>query len=200
MTRLDQYPQDMQCTGHRESDDKLVLVRMGGDAGTLVGADRWIAGRREDAQPRVLIVDDDVAIRETVRFLLEDIGYEVSEAPDGMAALRRMREGIGTLVVLLDMMMPRMDGASVLRTVADDPRLARRCAFIVTTADMGTVSLPVKRLLDRLDVPVVYKPFDIYDLLVVVEQAMGRLVCTRARSTSPLSSLDDDDGLVESSG
>lgn len=202
MTRLDQYHQDMQRIGRHDSDDRLVPVRMGGDAEKFVGADGRIAGRREDARPRVLVVDDDLAIRETVRFLLEDIGYEVSEAPDGLAALRRLREGIGPLVVLLDMMMPRMDGANVLRAVLDDPRLAHRCTFIVITAGTGTVTLPVKRLLDLLGVPVVYKPFDIDDLLVVIEDAMERLCRNRARSTSPLPPLDDDedDELAESSG
>ncbi|HEV8193084.1 MAG TPA: response regulator [Ktedonobacterales bacterium] len=41
---------------------------------------------------RVLLVDDDQAIRETLRFVLEDAGYQVLEASDGSAALRALRD------------------------------------------------------------------------------------------------------------
>ena len=56
-----------------------------------------------------LIVDDDRAIRTTLRDLLKDEGYPVGEAVDGLAALPVLREDPHPLVVLLDMSMPRMD-------------------------------------------------------------------------------------------
>jgi len=60
--------------------------------------------------PQVLIVDNDESIRETARFLLEDEGCEVIEAPDGAAALELLRMSDQPMVVLLDIVMPRLSG------------------------------------------------------------------------------------------
>jgi GAF domain-containing protein/DNA-binding response OmpR family regulator len=57
----------------------------------------------------VLVVDDDVAVRQLLRRMLEPAGYTVLEAGDGRAALERLRE-VSPGVVLLDLMMPEMDG------------------------------------------------------------------------------------------
>jgi CheY-like chemotaxis protein len=64
--------------------------------------------------PRVLLVDDDSDFREAVRFLLEDAGYTVAEACDGHLALEIV-EGFRPDLVLLDLTMPVMSGAEVLR-------------------------------------------------------------------------------------
>ncbi|MGH7318414.1 MAG: response regulator, partial [Candidatus Rokuibacteriota bacterium] len=57
----------------------------------------------------VLVVDDDVALRELLRRILEREGYRVLEAENGRAALQRIREEPPG-VILLDLMMPEMDG------------------------------------------------------------------------------------------
>lgn len=145
-----------------------------------------------DTKPRLLVVDDDTAIRETLRALLEDEGYSVSEAADGAVALRRLRQSPQPHVVLLDMMMPRVDGATVLREAALDPSVARRCAFIIMTADTQTVFLRHGRLLTLLDAPVLHKPFDVDELLMAVEQAATQLGSPHARVTSPLPDIDDE--------
>ncbi len=124
---------------------------------------------------RVLLVDDDQAIRETLRFALEDIGYQVLEAADGIAALEVLRSAPSGMVVLLDLMMPRLDGAGVLGAVAGDHKLARRHAFILTTATHQTLSLAFVNLLTNLSVPVVRKPFELDELLATVERAAQRL-------------------------
>ncbi len=82
----------------------------------------------------ILIVDDDEAIRETLRFLFEDAGYDVEEAEDGVAALARLRASARPMVVLLDLMMPRMNGDQMLATVADDPILRTFHVYIMVTA------------------------------------------------------------------
>jgi CheY-like chemotaxis protein len=64
------------------------------------------------AQCRVLVVDDDAAIRQAVAALLEDDGYVVDQAANGLEALARLDQHLPK-VVLLDMRMPLMDGWSV---------------------------------------------------------------------------------------
>ena len=59
---------------------------------------------------RVLVVDDDADIRETLSLILEDEGYDVQSAADGAAALAVLRSGPAPDVILLDLMMPVMNG------------------------------------------------------------------------------------------
>lgn len=62
----------------------------------------------------VLVVDDDPLIREMLRFVLEDAGHFVTEAGDGEEAIEALTEGSPDCVVL-DLMMPRVDGFGVLQ-------------------------------------------------------------------------------------
>ncbi|MFT8246124.1 response regulator transcription factor [Roseomonas sp. BN140053] len=66
--------------------------------------------------PRILLVDDDPAIREVLRFALNRAGFETAEAADGAAGLRAARESLPDLVVL-DVMLPEMDGTAVCRAL-----------------------------------------------------------------------------------
>ncbi|MBL6081821.1 response regulator transcription factor [Belnapia sp. T18] len=66
--------------------------------------------------PRVLIVDDDPAIREVVRFALSRAGFEVLQAADGAAGLAAAHEALPDLIVL-DVMLPEMDGTEMCRAL-----------------------------------------------------------------------------------
>jgi two-component system response regulator HydG len=124
----------------------------------------------------VLVVDDDDDVRQTVRIILEDEGYHVDEAPDGMLALERLRESPLGTVVLLDLQMPRMDGRQVLQAVAAHTELAQRHAYILLSAQVDR-RLPsaVRRLLADLHVGVLGKPFDVEQLLAMVQDAARTL-------------------------
>ncbi len=67
-------------------------------------------------RPTVLVVDDDPHLREIVRFALEQGGFRVEEASDGRAALAQLDRGLPALIVL-DIMMPELDGLAVCREV-----------------------------------------------------------------------------------
>ncbi|HET9594287.1 MAG TPA: response regulator transcription factor [Anaeromyxobacteraceae bacterium] len=73
--------------------------------------------------PRILVVEDDADIRQVMAEALESQGYEVALAPDGAVALRLAREDRPDLI-LLDLMMPRMDGWSFRRAQLADEALA----------------------------------------------------------------------------
>jgi CheY-like chemotaxis protein len=72
---------------------------------------------------RILLVDDDEDIRAVLALVLAAAGHQVEQARDGVDALARLRRVVPDLM-LLDMMMPRMDGEELLRTVRRDRRLA----------------------------------------------------------------------------
>lgn len=63
--------------------------------------------------PRVLVVDDDAEVRETIRQMLERTGYEVTTAADGKRGLARYREDPADLVVL-DIVMPEKEGLETI--------------------------------------------------------------------------------------
>jgi CheY-like chemotaxis protein len=130
---------------------------------------------------RVLVVDDDDDIRETLAELLRDEGYVVQEASSGVPALAVLRVSRVRLVVLLDLQMPGMDGRQVLRAVADHDALARRHACVLMTANEQALSLAFSTLLLDLQVPILAKPFGIDDVLAAVRQAERRLGPTTKR-------------------
>jgi DNA-binding response OmpR family regulator len=69
-----------------------------------------------DRAPRILLVDDEHAIQTLLSYPLRKDGYEVVQATDGSAALARFAEGSYDLVVL-DLMMPKLDGLEVCRRI-----------------------------------------------------------------------------------
>lgn len=66
---------------------------------------------------RLLIVDDDLYIRELYQEVLTDAGYIVETAKDGIDGLNKIKEG-GFSIILLDVMMPQLDGIQVLLNAA----------------------------------------------------------------------------------
>jgi len=119
-------------------------------------------------KPSILIVDDDTDIREPLRSVLEDAGYAVFEAHDGLQALDYLRKTPSSMIVLLDLMMPRLDGAGLLGAVAGDTRRLQRHRYILMTASHQTLGLAFVHLLSDLSVPVVHKPFDMEKLLEII--------------------------------
>ncbi len=82
----------------------------------------------------VLIVDDDPSARETLVAILEGEGYDLQQAKDGIQALR-MLEQLQPDVILLDVMMPRMDGFEVCRRIRATPQLAEVPIIMLTALD-----------------------------------------------------------------
>jgi CheY-like chemotaxis protein len=72
----------------------------------------------------VLVVEDDPDIREVLAMALGDLGYRVATACDGLEAMRQLLAGLRPSMVLLDMMMPHMDGAAVVHAMRRHPELA----------------------------------------------------------------------------
>jgi CheY-like chemotaxis protein len=112
---------------------------------------------------RVLIVDDDDAIRMMVERVLKREQYEVESARDGFEAIEKLSRNDFT-TVLLDLMMPRVDGHGVLRYLEERPAAP---AVILMTANLQGAqetasAAPVFRVLS--------KPFDIRQLVSHVRE------------------------------
>jgi CheY-like chemotaxis protein len=112
----------------------------------------------------VLIVDDDVDIREILAETLADTGFDVTTASNGLEALTAIRcMRVKPAVILLDLMMPIMDGYGFLEQRALDTALAS-IPIAIVTAGHGVDSV---RLGEAL--PILRKPFDVPHLIGVLE-------------------------------
>ncbi len=110
--------------------------------------------------PRVLVVEDDVEIREALCDVLRIAGYDPVEAGNGVEALHAIDEHPPD-VILLDVRMPVMDGVEFLR-VYEERRLPP-VRIVVLTANPR--DLPAER-----DLPLLAKPYDVDRLLRMIEE------------------------------
>jgi CheY-like chemotaxis protein len=111
--------------------------------------------------PHILIVDDDADLRETLQILLEASGYSVTVAENGRAALERIAAGPRPGLVLLDLMMPEMNGWQFIEHARRDASLASLPIVIMTahrSRDPSTVRPEA----------VLHKPFDTPKLLATI--------------------------------
>lgn len=122
----------------------------------------------DSTQAQVLVVDDDTCVRLMMTTVLEDAGYSVLAAQDGIEALAILRSSVNRLVVLLDWKMPQMSGEELLQVVKADPELLGQHAFVLVTANTPGHSPQLMELLHELSVPVVAKPFRLQHLLDMV--------------------------------
>lgn len=117
----------------------------------------------------VLAVDDDETIQRLLQVNLEMEGYEVVIAGDGTEALERARE-LHPDLILLDVMMPEVDGWEVCRRLRDDPDLEDvPVVFLSARAQEADVERGTELGADAY----ITKPFDPIELLELVEELTG---------------------------
>ena len=95
-------------------------------------SDQHISQTNSERPSRVLIVDDDASMRSLVKTLLANCGYELTEATSGEQALQYIKEQLFD-VILLDIMLPAMDGIEVCTRLRSDPH-NHHLAIIMLTA------------------------------------------------------------------
>jgi len=112
-------------------------------------------------RPRILIVDDEPDLLSVLRFGLEAEGFEVLEAADGERGLDLARTERPDLLVL-DLMLPRMDGYKVCRALKFDERY-RRLPIFILSARSGDTDRRLAMDLGADDF--VTKPYEVKDLV-----------------------------------
>jgi CheY-like chemotaxis protein len=119
-----------------------------------------IEGKLMTDERPILLVDDDFDIRETLAELLRERGYSVVTAAHGQEALDILRRPLRPCLILLDLMMPVMDGYEFLDELAKDPALASLPVIVITAgASLGR---------QRINRPVMSKPFNLNQLMASV--------------------------------
>jgi CheY-like chemotaxis protein len=115
-------------------------------------------------QRSVLVVDDDPDIREVMQTILELHGYEVLVAADGAEALHQLQEGARPSLILLDLMMPGMNGLEFRAAQLLDPALATLPVVALTGAATAAAEAEAEGL------RVIFKPITMEDLLAEVDR------------------------------
>ena len=116
---------------------------------------------------RALVVDDDAPIRAMLAKVVERQNVEVDTARDGAEAIKRLDQD-GYHVVLLDLMMPRVDGFAVLRHISEKYPEKLSCTIIAS-------ALPEGEILKRFETPVYRvhtKPFDMQALIEDIQNCV----------------------------
>jgi len=116
---------------------------------------------------RILLIDDDLIVRQTIASVLTDAGYEVVSAGDGLSGMRAYRHSRPDLVIT-DIIMPDQEGIQTLMEIHKvDPT-----AKVIAISGGGRTSnlriLDVARTMGASDV--LAKPFDLEELLTVVQR------------------------------
>jgi CheY-like chemotaxis protein len=117
----------------------------------------------------ILVVDDEYSIAEVLEAVLADAGHEVVTAANGRQGLERLRERRPDLV-LLDLMMPIMDGSAMLRAMREDPAYRDIPAVVMS-------SLPETAAADAAEkayAAFLRKPFKLQAVVDLVNAVLGR--------------------------
>src|SRR5207249_4197986 len=161
---------------HAAEQTLLNLATNARDAMPVVGAEVAAAGRdvaRPADAPRgwetILVVEDDDPLRRSAKRILEDAGYQVLTAADGLEALDVLRQGAAVRLVFSDLVMPRLGGRALYDA-------ARRDGHTVPFLFASGYSDPSGRGAAALDpsVPLLHKPWTGPDLLGRVRQLLDR--------------------------
>ncbi|HEU0113588.1 MAG TPA: sigma-54 dependent transcriptional regulator, partial [Thermomicrobiales bacterium] len=123
---------------------------------------------------RVLVADDDAAIRSILREFLEDEGYDVEEAVNGAAVLTALnqRNGQRPDLVVMDVVMPDKTGLEVLRDAAPAAGAAAQLPVIIMTA-FSTSNVAIEAMqLGAYDY--ITKPFNLDEVLVTIQRFFER--------------------------
>ena len=120
------------------------------------------SGLRSDIRAFVLVVDDERDVRDSIASVLQASGFAVASAVDGTEAYRVLEE-LFVDVMVLDIRMPKLDGPSLIESLADPP------AAVIVSAN--TIDAHTRARLDGKVSAYLQKPFDPRDLVAAVERA-----------------------------
>jgi len=123
-----------------------------------------------DVKPRILVVDDEPEAVELVEFNLKQAGYTVSTAVDGAEALKKARSQPPDLIVL-DVMLPEMDGFEICKTLRGEAPTART-PILILTAKAAEIDRVLGLELGADDY--LTKPFSPRELLLRIKKILSR--------------------------
>jgi DNA-binding response OmpR family regulator len=115
---------------------------------------------------RILVVDDDLAIRVLLQAVFRRLGFEVELAEDGEAGLRMLKNRQFDLV-LLDLMMPKVSGYEFLERIHAEKGVPPHIVVFTAAGQRGIARIPENSVCDTI-----LKPFDLETMLGLVQRCL----------------------------
>lgn len=114
----------------------------------------------------ILVVDDEPSLVEAISSVLEDEGYSVTTARDGLAALHALHDGLRPCLAILDLMMPTMSGWELRAAMLADPALADIPVAIVSAFARGEMNM-------LRPTAIIQKPFELREIVELADRYCG---------------------------
>jgi CheY-like chemotaxis protein len=125
--------------------------------------------------PRVLVLDDDEGIRESLGWAVTEFGYRAELAATAQEEVRALLAAPEPMVVLFDYFMPEQTGEDFVRTAQSAVPFADRHAYICITASPDRLPASLRDWLAQRGAPIIGKPFDLDELRTVMAREALRL-------------------------
>jgi CheY-like chemotaxis protein len=126
-------------------------------------------GKLDGTGKTILVIDDDLAIRVLLQAVLKRMQFEVSLAEDGAAGLEKLEQNGGYDLILLDLMMPRLNGYEFIERVAERHPEKRPHIVVFTAAGKrGVEKIPVESVCTAI-----LKPFDLDKFIDTIGECLN---------------------------
>lgn len=128
------------------------------------------AGKIDGSGRRILVIDDDLAIRVLLQAVLRRMQFTVELAEDGAAGLERLQADNGFDLVLLDLMMPRLNGYEFIERVTETYGDSRPHIIVFTAAGKrGVEKIPADAVCNSI-----LKPFDLEKFVDMIGECLNQ--------------------------
>ena len=140
--------------------------------------------QRSEQNVCILVVDDEQDIRRIIRILLESSGYQVAEAPNGLAAVEYIRQQPNVDLVLMDIMMPGLNGIEASRAIRE------RCSAPILFLTAKTQERDKLEAYQAGGDDYLAKPFSHAELMMKVESLLRRYCVYKGKTSGQLLRAD----------
>ena len=126
-------------------------------------------GKIDGSGRRILVIDDDLAIRVLLQAVLRRMRFDVELAEDGAVGLEKVQQNGGFDLILLDLMMPRVNGYEFIETVSRDfPELKPHIIVFTAAGKRGVEKIPADAVCNSI-----LKPFDLEKFIEMISDCLN---------------------------
>jgi CheY-like chemotaxis protein len=128
------------------------------------------AGKLDGTGRRILVIDDDLAIRVLLQAVLKRMKFDVELAEDGVAGIEKIQMNGGYDLILLDLMMPRLNGYEFIEKMGEQFPGKRPHIVVFTAAGKrGVDKIPAEAVCNAI-----LKPFDLDKFIEIISDCLTR--------------------------
>jgi CheY-like chemotaxis protein len=137
-----------------------------------------MAGKIDGSGRKILVIDDDLAIRVLLQAVLKRMKFEVELAEDGLVGLQKLQQNGRFDLILLDLMMPKLNGYEFIdKVTADFPEIRPHIIVFTAAGKRGVEKIPPNTVCNSI-----LKPFDLEKFIDMITDCLNQTHSTSTRS------------------